>query len=182
MNPPGPVLLILVGLPGAGKTTFAFRLWRENPERVIRVCLDDLILMASFYGYRKELEGFYGALEKLAILKGLKQGYIVVVDRTNLTREIRERFIRLAQSLPSVRLQAVYFPISPEEALRRRREDPFLALRERFTGPVRWEEVIARMARALEPPSLEEGFHELWVVRNGQVVTRLSRVKEEVSP
>lgn len=167
-----PILWVLVGLPGAGKTTFAFQLWKENPTGVIRVCLDDLIWMASFYGYRRELEEYYRTVEEAAILRGLKDGRAVVVDRTNLTREIRARLIHLARTVPTpVRLRAVYFPITPEEALRRRKEDPFLPLRERFTGPVPWEEVIARMAEVLEPPSYEEGFHEVWVVRDGRVVS-----------
>jgi len=94
INPPG--LWILIGPVGAGKTTFARKLLLENQGSMIRVSMDDIIQMLTFYKYLEDLKILYRDHERLSILKGLALGYSVVIDRTNLTREIRKYFIDLA--------------------------------------------------------------------------------------
>ena len=97
-----PILWIPVGVVGAGKTTFALRLWKLAPHSFLRVSLDDIIQMMSFYGYQKHLSFLYGSLEETSILKGITRGYQVYVDRTNLTRDIRERFINIVKKIESL--------------------------------------------------------------------------------
>ncbi len=102
-----PILWIPVGVVGAGKTTFALKLWKISPNRLLRVSLDDIIQMMSFYGYQRELSLLYGAIEELGIIKGLIRGHQVYVDRTNLTPEIRKRFIGIAQKIEATAQEAL---------------------------------------------------------------------------
>jgi len=94
-TPVPPTFWLLIGLIGSGKTTFSRKLWAKDPENTIRVCLDDIIQMMSFYNYSLELKPLYGEFERIPIVKGLLYGYNVVVDRTNLTREIRAYFLHI---------------------------------------------------------------------------------------
>lgn len=102
-------LYILIGPIGAGKSTFARKMYLRNPDRTIRICLDDIIQMTSFYNYDPELDDFYRDIETSAIVKALLRGMDVIVDRTNLTRRHRERFIRIGKIMKdfAIKLTAV---------------------------------------------------------------------------
>lgn len=88
-----------MGIIGAGKTTFALKLWKLSPHLFLRVSLDDIIQMMSFYGYQRHLAVLYGGVEEASILKGIVKGYQVYVDRTNLTPDIRKRFIDMVKKV-----------------------------------------------------------------------------------
>jgi predicted kinase len=94
-----PGLWVLVGLPGSGKTTFSKKIWEQNPTRTLRVCLDDIIQMMSFYSYDRALRYFYGETERRPIVSGLVQGLCVIIDRTNLNRAVRSQFLALKQQV-----------------------------------------------------------------------------------
>ena len=98
-TPAPPTFWLLIGLIGSGKTTFSRKLWARDPQNTIRVCLDDIIQMMSFYNYSLELKPLYGEFERIPIVKGLLYGYNVVVDRTNLTREIRAYFLHIPRKI-----------------------------------------------------------------------------------
>ena len=95
-------LWLLVGLVGAGKTTFAQKLWSISPPKTIRASLDEIIQMVSFYDYEPKMSGFYIGVERSSIIDGLINGYKVIVDRTNITRKVRARFISLAKELKKI--------------------------------------------------------------------------------
>lgn len=90
---------MLIGLVGAGKTTFAQKLWAADPKKTVRSSLDEIIQMMSFYNYEPMMSGFYGDIERSTIAEGLLDGYKVIIDRTNITRKIRSHFIRLVKSI-----------------------------------------------------------------------------------
>ncbi len=92
-------LWMLIGLVGAGKTTFAQQLWAADPKRTIRSSLDEIIQMMSFYHYEPTMSGFYGGIERSTIVEGLLDGYKVIVDRTNITSTIRGTFIQLVSTI-----------------------------------------------------------------------------------
>jgi len=97
-----PILWILIGIAGAGKTTYAEKIWKKNPKRTLRVCLDDIIQMLSFYSYDENVTPIYSSLEESTVVRGLVYGYDVIVDRTNLTRSVRQRFIAMGEMVRSL--------------------------------------------------------------------------------
>ena len=90
---------LLVGLVGAGKTTFAQKLWAASPKDTIRASLDEIIQMVSFYDYEPKMSSFYIGVERASIIDGLLNGYKVIVDRTNINRKVRGQFISLVKDL-----------------------------------------------------------------------------------
>ena len=88
-------LLVLVGISGSGKTTYAHNLWRDFPEEYVIVTYDRV--RSLLYGYKDKKLGDYflrGDIKKLErgvydyvdtlITKGLSEGKTVIVDNTNL--------------------------------------------------------------------------------------------------
>lgn len=96
---PGTSIWMLIGLVGAGKTTLAKQLWATDPKRSVRSSLDEIIQMTSFYSYEPGMSGFYGGIEQSAIIEGLLDGYKVIIDRTNITRNTRAQFISLVKHI-----------------------------------------------------------------------------------
>ena len=95
----GPVLWLLIGLVGSGKTTYSKKLWERAPNRTLRVCLDDIISMMSFYAYDRTLTAFYGETERVSVARALANGMNVIVDRTNLVKSTRQYFITIGQTM-----------------------------------------------------------------------------------
>ncbi len=157
-------LVILVGIPGSGKTTF-FR--RRLEGRYVRVSLDN-------WRGRSNVR----AKERLAIAEGLERarqsaGALrgVVVDNTNITRQTRRRYFELAAemraSAAAVRVVAYWFDEPLERCLARNESRPIdAAVGEPYFVPAA---AIVGFARSLEPPRYEEGFAEILrvVVRDG---------------
>lgn len=87
-------VLILSGLSGSGKSTFARKFCIENPNW-LRINRDDLrrsLLAVSLPEYwqtwpddqKSRIENLVNALQQTAILDGLRQGWHVLIDNTNL--------------------------------------------------------------------------------------------------
>ena len=87
-------VLILSGLSGSGKSTFARQFCAENPDW-LRVNRDDLrrsLLSVSLPEYwqtwnderKNRVENLVNALQRTAILDGLNQGWNILIDNTNL--------------------------------------------------------------------------------------------------
>jgi predicted kinase len=103
------VLVLLSGLPGAGKTTFAQALTARIPAEHIE---SDAIRRSLFPAPRylpAEHRRVFNAVERQAAA-AITAGRVPIVDATNLTRRDRARFVRLADRtgarLVSVRLTA----------------------------------------------------------------------------
>ena len=116
-----PALIILSGLPGTGKTTFARALVEVLPA--VHVESDAIrrgLAVRPSYTNNENARVFAKA-EALA-RQGLKQSRHTVVDATNLTPRDRRRFVRLAHELDAtlicVRVTA------PEDTIRERLARP----------------------------------------------------------
>lgn len=76
-------VIILKGLPGSGKTTWARNFLKDKSKDWVRVNRDDIRRMLGVY-WVPTREDLVTAIEKACIVSALKKGYNVIIDATNL--------------------------------------------------------------------------------------------------
>lgn len=139
-EPSSPELVILVGLPGSGKTSFV-RARLAGHEHVSK----DLMRSTRDRNAR----------QLALVAQALAARRSVVVDNTNLRVVDRAPLIAAAHTARA-RVAGYFFDATAKECLARNRT------RE---GKARIPEVAIHVARArLEPPTREEGFDALFIV------------------
>jgi predicted kinase len=147
-------LLLTRGIPGSGKSTYAYKWLAEDPENRVRVNRDDLrmelygkyVILDDKGGMDKNAEGRVTQEEQKRIRAALKAGKSVIVDNTNINMRVIPGYQKLAQE-NGANLSHKDFPISLEEAQRRN------AARDRVVDPT----VIERMYKNNLGPNGE--FH-----------------------
>ncbi|MCK4329406.1 ATP-binding protein [candidate division WOR-3 bacterium] len=158
-------LILMIGPAGCGKTTLAMSLVNMvSSPKTTRVCLDSLITMESGYNYDYELRDFYRELEIDTSRKSLEHGHSLIVDDTNISRDIRKLFIELGNEYGGVQTVGIYFNLSSESCIERRVNDPLLALREKYCKKADWSSIIKKQTDLAEEPGLDEGFDVLFEV------------------
>jgi predicted kinase len=134
-----PEVAILVGLPGAGKSTF----YRERLAATHRHVSKDLLRNASNKQARQDA----------LVRDALKAGQSVAVDNTNVSSAERATVIAIAHEF-GARIVAHYIEATTREAVARNER------REENKGRVP-KVAIFTCAKRLVPPSVGEGFDEL---------------------
>jgi predicted kinase len=172
-NPPcfGACLVVLVGPPGAGKTTWA----RRQGRGAVHVSQDDLIDAITPDGFEHAYCPVYRQAEDAVARAALAAGHTVIVDRTNRTRAHREHWLRIAAE---VACPAIAVVMATPEALCRQRNA------ERVGTSRVSDERIERMFAALEPVRPDEGFvviHDGESISLGEILSGDFRKKEPVS-
>src|SRR5512142_3094828 len=94
-NPPHRIacLVVLVGPPASGKSTWA----RRNGRGTVHVSQDDLIDAITPDGFEHIYRPVYRDAEDAVARAALDAGHTVIVDRTNRTRVHRERWLAIAR-------------------------------------------------------------------------------------
>ncbi len=140
---------MLVGLPGSGKTTYLTRLGVNaiSSDEIRRLLADD----PTDQTIHRRVFATIRYLLRHRIALGRE---ITYVDATHLTRRDRRPYIRFGQ-LHDCEVEALYFDVPLDVCLDRNRR------RERVVP----EQALQEMARRSRPPTLEEGFTRVTVVR-----------------
>jgi predicted kinase len=131
-----PEAIILVGLQGAGKTTYYEQHFRETHDHVSR--------------------DIQGVREREIFRAGLAAKRSVVVDNTNATRALRAPYIRDAKAA-GYRLVACYFDVPVRTAIGRNNHR-----QDKKPIPV---PAILKTSKLIEPPDPAEDFDEIVVIR-----------------
>ncbi len=146
---PNGAVVLAIGLPGSGKSSW-FKRNKITPlsTDMLRALLFDDVTEQRFQDL------VFSNLRSMLKARLLARRPLNYVDATNLSPQERHSWIKLAKDF-GYEVQAVYFDVPVEVCLERNQK------RERKVE----EEVMRRMAAKLKPPTFDEGFTKITVVK-----------------
>jgi heterogeneous nuclear ribonucleoprotein U-like protein 1 len=152
----GPEIIVMVGLPGSGKSTWSDNMLANSPDSYVVVSSDDeLERMADHEGIsygeaHKKYIGKAVSISKQKFREAVNKGENIIWDQVNLSPKKRRSILN--QVPASYKKTAVAFEVTASELNQR------LAKREQETGKHIPPHVMKNMAKTYRPPTKEEGF------------------------
>jgi predicted kinase len=146
---PRGYVVLAIGLPGSGKTTWYKRrgVTPLSSDLLRSLLFDDI----SEQRYQGLVFSTLRSLLRARLIAKMPWNY---VDATNLSTHERKQWIKMAKSF-GYEVQAVFFDVPLAVCLERN------AKRDRQVS----DEVMHKMAERLKPPTFKEGFEKITVVR-----------------
>jgi predicted kinase len=148
-RPPKGVVVLAIGLPGSGKSSWFKR------HNVVPLS-SDLVRTLLFDDVREQRfqDLVFSNLRSMLKARLIAKRPTNYVDATNLTPQERQHWIKLAKDY-QYEVHAVFFDVPLEVCIERHER------RDRVVP----EDIMRRMAAKLKPPTFEEGFAKITVVR-----------------
>jgi predicted kinase len=131
-------IVMTIGLPASGKSTYSKELVKKEPGRWKRVSKDDLREMFDCYEFTQSNEKFVASVQDALIRSALKEGKDVVIDNTHLNGQSRRKIHEIAKAIGDVKVIEKAFRVDMQECIRRNE---------------------IRTTRKV-PPGVIEGFHK----------------------
>ncbi len=146
---PRGYVVLAIGLPGSGKTTWYKRrgVTPLSSDLLRNLLFDDI----TEQRYQGLVFSTLRSLLRARLIAKMPWNY---VDATNLSAHERKQWIKMAKSF-QYEVQAVFFDVPLAVCMERNSK------RERVVT----DEVMKKMAERLRPPSFKEGFDKITVVR-----------------
>lgn len=151
-------MIILVGLPGAGKSTLV----KEFPDH-IRICQDVL-------GNRNDCIN--------ATKRAFQQGKSVIIDRTNINKSQRRYFIDVAKDF-NAKIYSIFLDTPIVKCIERakiRKEHETLSCLTNTEEKI--IEVITSFNKSLELPDYAEGYEEIFHINDDKDFSIISEYFE----
>src|SRR3984957_2212552 len=148
-RPPKGVVVLTIGLPGSGKSSWFKR------HNVVPLS-SDMVRSLLFDDVREQRfqDLVFSNLRSMLKARLIAKRPMNYVDATNLTPQERQHWIKLAKDY-QYEVHAVFFDVPLEVCLERHQR------RDRVVP----EDMMRRMAAKLKPPAFEEGIAKITVVR-----------------
>ena len=156
-----PWVLMMIGLPGTGKSSFIRRL--DKPLRKVTVLSTDDLIEAHARTEGKTYTQVFNEVSFLVFKSAMEQAgdaarkawISVIFDQTNMTVKSRKSKLSpfIAEGYTCIALE---FSLS-QEILQDR-----LVKRETETGKVISQSVLDKMSAGYIPPTIDEGFSYVW--------------------
>ncbi len=148
-RPPKGIVVLAIGLPGSGKSSW-FKRHNLTPlsSDMMRSLLFDDVREQRFQDL------VFSNLRSMLKARLIAKRPMNYVDATNLTPQERQHWIKLAKDY-NYEVHAVFFDVPLEVCIERHQR------RDRVVP----EDIVRRMAAKLKPPSFQEGFAKITVVR-----------------
>ena len=148
-RPPKGVVVLAIGLPGSGKSSWFKR------HNVVPLS-SDMVRSLLFDDVREQRfqDLVFSNLRSMLKARLIAKRPMNYVDATNLTPQERQHWIKLAKDY-QYEVHAVFFDVPLDVCLERHQR------RDRVVP----EDVMRRMAAKLKAPAFEEGFAKITVVR-----------------
>jgi len=148
-RPPKGIVVLAIGLPGSGKSTWFKR------HKVVPLS-SDMMRSLLFDDVREQRyqDLVFSNLRSMLKARLIARRPMNYVDATNLTPHERQHWIKLAKDY-NYEVQAVFFDVPLDVCIERHHR------RDRVVP----DEVMRRMAAKLKAPTFEEGFAKITVVR-----------------
>ena len=160
-------LIMLIGLPASGKTSFAKTLQSSYKENDIEIISSDAIRNELFGSEEEQKynDKVFKEVYKRARFS-IQHKKITVIDATNLNRKRRINFIK---TMPKCEVEAVVFAIPFELCCERN------AARERVVP----QSAMEKMYRSFQPPHYAEGFDDIQIVGSKDVGLYIYKCEQE---
>lgn len=139
-------IIILVGLPGSGKSSFAEK-FRHY----------EIVNQDKLGSRQKCLEVFR---------KAMKEQKNVIIDRCNINRLQRLIWIKEAQRFGVKEINCIYFHVNPEECIDRISNRKGHATIKETSSFEKNSEIVYNFSKTFEIPMIEEGFQKILMINN----------------
>jgi predicted kinase len=147
-----PTMNMLVGNIGSGKSVIARKLAFFGNAVFNMDTFQAMIAGGEYGAYDNAKKEIYQEAENVTIRKALEAGLSVCIDRTNMDRKRRQRFIEIGKQYDAQIVAHNWGMGNPERNMKNRMKNP------RGIPENKWREVFDFMQKSYEPPTIEEGF------------------------